>query len=94
VAPDHRNGRLGSLLAARAVRLAVERGAAAVYTVTETAEHFFARLGFEAIGARDALPEVILETPMVAGTCSSSSAAFRWSPTRQATSPRAIPGSG
>jgi glycerol 3-phosphatase-2 len=78
VAPDHRNGRLGSLLAARAVRLALDRGASAVYAVTESAAPFFERLGFQPTGPRDSLPEEIRATPMVATTCSSSSTAFRW----------------
>jgi len=80
VAPDLRSGRLGSLLTARAVRLALHRGASAVYAVTESAARFFERLGFEPTGPRDSLPEVIRATPMVATTCSSSSTAFRWEP--------------
>ncbi|MFL5799767.1 MAG: HAD-IIA family hydrolase [Actinomycetota bacterium] len=78
VATDHRNGRLGSLLAARAVRLALDRGASVVHAVTDTASGFFERIGFEPTGPRDSLPEVIRATPMVATACSSSSTAFRW----------------
>ncbi len=80
VAPDLRGSSLGTLLVARTVRLAVDRGASEVDAVTQTAAGFFERMGFERIGARDALPQPILSTPMVARTCSESSAAFRWRP--------------
>jgi HAD superfamily hydrolase (TIGR01457 family) len=78
VAEDARSERIGTLLVARAVRLAGERGADVVHAVTETAASFFERLGFEATGARDSLPEPIRSTPMVREACSTSSAAYRW----------------
>jgi HAD superfamily hydrolase (TIGR01457 family) len=80
VAEGERGGRLGTLLVAHAVRLAIGLGAASVHAVTETAASFFERLGFEPTGARDSLPASILETPMVQQACSSSSAAFLWRP--------------
>jgi glycerol-1-phosphatase len=80
VAPEHRNARLGALLVAGAVRLALDHRAVAIYAVTESAPRFFEHLGFEAIGPRDSLPEPIRSTPMVSTTCSTSSTAFRWVP--------------
>jgi len=80
VAPDLRGLQVGTLLVARTVRLALDRGASEVDAVTETAAGFFDRMGFERIGTRDALPAPILSTPMVALTCSESSVAFRWRP--------------
>ena len=78
VAPDHRGSLLGSLLVARAVRLALDLGAREVHVVTDTAAGFFERLGFEGTGTRDSLPGPILATPMVRGSCSASSVALRW----------------
>jgi N-acetylglutamate synthase-like GNAT family acetyltransferase len=59
------------------VSLARERGARDVHAVTETAEAFFRRLGFERIGARDDLPGPIRQTPMVRHACDVSAAALR-----------------
>ena len=75
-----RGSHLGTLLVARVVRLALDRGAASIHLVTETAAPFFERLGFEATGRRDTLPGPILATPMVRDACSVSSTAFRWAP--------------
>jgi HAD superfamily hydrolase (TIGR01457 family) len=75
----YRGAHLGTILTARAVALARERGARTLYAVTETAERFFVGLGFEAIGTKAALPAPIASTPMVAGHCSESSIALRFS---------------
>ena len=57
-ADRHRRGFLGTLLTAHAVRNTQGAGARELYLATETAEAFFARLGFERVGALDALPTV------------------------------------
>jgi amino-acid N-acetyltransferase len=80
VAPGVRGERLGTLLTARSVRLALDRGAVVVHAVTEAATGFFARLGFEETGPRDSLPREILATPMVQGACSTTATAVRWPP--------------
>jgi amino-acid N-acetyltransferase len=80
VRQDVRGERLGALLTARAVRLALDRGARSVHAVTETAPGFFERMGFERTGSRDSLPAEILATPMVSDACSENSVALRWPP--------------
>jgi amino-acid N-acetyltransferase len=49
VAPDQRGHGLGQAVTRAAIGLAAERGAPAIYLLTDTAESFFPRLGFERI---------------------------------------------
>ena len=56
VAKDRRGAGLGTLLSAHAVREARRSGAAEVFVATESAEGFFASLGFSRVGTLDALP--------------------------------------
>lgn len=77
VEPAHRGSGLGSLLVARGIALAAERGVSEVHAVTETAESFFVGLGFERTGTRDALPAAIRDTPMVSDACAASAVALR-----------------
>ena len=58
VAGEHRGQGLGTLLTAHAVREARRRGASNVVAATESAERFFAGLGFSQQGTLEALPEV------------------------------------
>jgi glycerol-1-phosphatase len=76
--PARRRG-ICSLLVAHAVRLARSAAAEAVFAVTETAEGFFAGLGFEIIGKVDALPSQIRDTALVRDHCSESATALRFS---------------
>jgi HAD superfamily hydrolase (TIGR01457 family) len=77
VAEGLRRAHVGTLLVARAVERARERGARELYAVTEDAAGFFERLGLERIGGKGALPDPIASTPMVREHCSTSSEALR-----------------
>jgi glycerol-1-phosphatase len=58
VTKDRRGSGLGTLLAAHAVGEARRRGASEVFITTESAEGFFAGLGFSRTGTLEALPEI------------------------------------
>ncbi len=58
VEPSRRGQGLGQRLTQAALDLAKQRGVKAVYLLTETAAHFFARFGFRRISRSDVLPEV------------------------------------
>lgn len=72
--PDLRGKGLGSLIVAAAIGSARARGAEAAWLLTETAETFFAHLGFEQVD-RASLPGWIEAGP--AETCPQTAAAMR-----------------
>jgi HAD superfamily hydrolase (TIGR01457 family) len=73
VAEEARGSRLGTLVTATALRGAAAEGARLAYLLTETAEGFFGRLGFQRIG-RGELPGWIVG---LATGCSESAVALR-----------------
>jgi amino-acid N-acetyltransferase len=73
VSPAHRTQGLGQRLVEHAEHHARERGAAAVYLLTTTAEAFFLSLGY-AQTPRDSAPTAIRSTPEFTGLCPASSA--------------------
>jgi len=73
VAEEARGSHLGTLVTATALRGAAAEGARLAYLLTETAEGFFARLGFQRIGRGD-LPGWIVG---LATGCSESAVALR-----------------
>jgi HAD superfamily hydrolase (TIGR01457 family) len=76
---DRRSGGLGSLLTARAVRLARDAGAGSVYLVTATAERFFSALGFQSMGTADRLPQDLRRLAVERDHCATSDRAMRLS---------------
>ena len=75
VAGRHRRGFLGTLLTAHEVRNARRSAARELYLATETAEVFFARLGFERVGVLDALPGIFRERMKT--SCASTAVTMR-----------------
>jgi amino-acid N-acetyltransferase len=71
VAPDGQGRGLGSALLAHAERAARQRGIAALYLLTTTAEAFFARHGYVRI-PREAAPPVLQQTAEFAALCPAS----------------------
>lgn len=72
VSAEHRTQGLGHRLVEHAEQHARERGAAAVYLLTTTAESFFRSLGY-AQTPRDSAPTAIRSTPEFTGLCPASS---------------------
>jgi amino-acid N-acetyltransferase len=75
VAPHLRGKRLGEQLVLAALDLADERGIDAVYLLTETAQGFFPRFGFTAIG-RSEVPLALHESAEWTTACSSTAQAM------------------
>lgn len=73
VSPRRRTQGIGSALVAHAEHLATERGVAALYLLTNTAEAFFRRRGYEPV-ARERAPEPIRQTSEFADLCPTTSA--------------------
>ena len=73
VTPEARNHGIGSALVAHAERLAADRGVTLLYLLTEAAEPFFRRRGFER-AERERAPEAIRQTSEFAGLCPTSAA--------------------
>ena len=71
VAPDWQGRGLGAALLAHAERAARQRGIAALYLLTTTAEAFFARHGYVRI-PREAAPPVLQQTAEFAALCPAS----------------------
>jgi amino-acid N-acetyltransferase len=71
VLPAWRDRGLGRTLVARAIALAEERGAKALYLLTTTAEGYFPSFGFETT-SRDAVPEDVRQTAEFQGACPAS----------------------
>lgn len=67
---------LGALLVAHAVRRARAVGASDLYLVTEGADGFFASLGFDRIGTKEALPQRIRDLPLVRDRCPATAVAM------------------
>jgi amino-acid N-acetyltransferase len=62
---------LGRTLVSRAIALAEERGARALYLLTTTAEHYFPGFGFRTV-ARDMVPADVQGTAEFRGACPAS----------------------
>lgn len=73
VAPSHRGTGLGRELVRRAEAWCAASGVTAVYLLTNTAEGFFARLGYERLPRGEA-PPFIRSTREFAGICPASAA--------------------
>jgi amino-acid N-acetyltransferase len=71
VAPAWRDRGLGRTLVMRAIALAEERGANALYLLTTTAESYFPSFGFQKT-ARDAVPDDVRQTAEFQGACPAS----------------------
>jgi amino-acid N-acetyltransferase len=67
----YRDGGLAQALAEYLVRRARAEGRAAVYLLTETAEDYFAKRGFEKV-ARDTVPAAIMRTRQFSSLCPDS----------------------
>ena len=79
VHPDARGLGIGHVLTNALIRAAGERGLEALYLLTETAESFFERAGFEAIAREDA-PESIRGTDEFRSLCPESAVLMRLVP--------------
>lgn len=66
----------GKALVSSAERLALSCGVQTVYLLTETAESFFAGLGYERV-ARDVVPDAIRETAEFSRLCPDSAAVMK-----------------
>ncbi len=73
VGPDHRNSGAGSALVEHAEKDARVRGVVAIYLLTTTAEHFFARRGYVRMDRSDA-PLAIRSTREFSEFCPASTA--------------------
>lgn len=75
VLPELRGRSLGQYLVAAAEAEAREEGIARLYLLTETAERFFARLGYEVV-PRAEVPEAVLASDQFAKLCPSTAVAM------------------
>jgi amino-acid N-acetyltransferase len=73
VAADLRGSGLGHDLVKAAEELAASRGIAELYLLTETAEGWFPRLGYQP-ATREAVPAALTASPEFAGACPQSAA--------------------
>ncbi len=73
VAPEHQARGVGTLLFARMLALARERGVRGLYLLTATAERYFLARGFERID-RWAVPAAIASTEEFRGSCCATAA--------------------
>ena len=71
VAKENQGKGIGMLVTAAALAMARRRGQSHVYLFTETAEHFFERMGFEAI-SREMLPGPVGESGQAIEECAES----------------------
>ncbi|MBO6577081.1 MAG: GNAT family N-acetyltransferase [Rhodothermales bacterium] len=76
VLPDRRGQHLGEYLVTAAEAESVEAGIDALYLLTETAEAFFDRLGYDVVDRTD-VPEAVLASDQFAKLCPSSAVAMR-----------------
>ena len=67
---------LGGILAAHAEKVAAEQGVLELFLLTDTAEDYFARRGYDVIDRKSA-PQVIQSTREFAVLCGSSATAMR-----------------
>lgn len=75
VAQSHRGRGLGERLVLAALDLAREQGVRDVYLLTETAEHFFPRFGFQVVRREDA-PDAIQRSVEYCSVCPQSATAM------------------
>lgn len=75
VAGDRRGGGLGQRLTGEALALARERGATAVYVLTETADGFFPRFGFSPVERRE-VPDGVRGSVEFVSACPESARAM------------------
>lgn len=75
VKAEWRKHGVGRELVQRLVRLGAERGMNALYLLTQTAEHYFPRFGFERV-AREDVPSDIAETLEFKSCCPTSAVAM------------------
>ncbi|MFC7226526.1 arsenic resistance N-acetyltransferase ArsN2 [Salinirubellus salinus] len=68
VRPDRRGEGVGATLVTRLLDVAGATGAGSVWLLTETAESFFAGLGFETV-PREAAPAAVRDSPEFATVC-------------------------
>jgi amino-acid N-acetyltransferase len=71
VAAEHRGKGLGEALTAAAIARARQRGVRAIYLLTETAERFFPRFGFEET-TREAVPDAVKASVEFTTACPAS----------------------
>jgi amino-acid N-acetyltransferase len=76
VRSDWRSRGIGNELVARAITDARSRGLDALFLLTETAEHYFPRFGFERVD-RAGMPAAIAETVEFKSACPSSAIAMK-----------------
>jgi len=76
VAPDVRGTGLGAAVLRRALHEARLRGAAAVYTLTTTAEAYLSGFGFERV-PRSSLPPQLFESRQLQDACPASAPVMR-----------------
>jgi N-acetylglutamate synthase-like GNAT family acetyltransferase len=76
VAPDFQRTGVGRRLTDRAIQMARDRGAPAIYLLTTTAQHYFPRFGFEAI-ARGEVPTTVQASVEFRSACPASAIAMR-----------------
>ena len=77
VAAEARAQHLGSALARRAITLARDRGASAIYLLTTTASGFFGKHGFERIERSDVPVRVTTKSVEFTGVCADSAVVMR-----------------
>ena len=75
VKPEWRKHGVGRELVRRLVCMGEERGMNALYLLTQTAEHYFPRFGFERV-ARESVPAEIAETLEFKSACPASAVAM------------------
>jgi N-acetylglutamate synthase-like GNAT family acetyltransferase len=75
VAPEWRSRGLGRTLVNRAIAVAEERGAKALYLLTTTADTYFPSFGFTQT-SRDAVPEDVRATAEFQGACPATATAM------------------
>ena len=71
VRTTHRSGGIGRALISELLDRARDQGASRAYLLTETAERFFSRLGFEQV-PRSSIPAAVLTSPHVVAACPES----------------------
>ena len=76
VEPDRQGRHLGQQLTDAALRLAAAHGVNTVFLLTTTAERFFPRFGFEAIG-RDEVPDSVRQSVEFQSACPASAVVMR-----------------
>ena len=76
VDPEYRSAGLAADMTRHLLRTAKQEGVKDLYLLTETAEQYFSRFGFHAVG-RDTLPYGIRKTRQFESLCPASAQAMR-----------------